>query len=144
MRKEHLEYFKGRVVTIFTVPTNRNFKEENPEAFLSTHFHYFMGQILDIDDEGILFQQVARSPEQPVLMSYYYKEHIIGVVEEEIVKDEKTIEVLKEAHEQRIDQMNKSFEEREIKAEDFPEMKNPYVDAEALQKRAQEMAERFK
>jgi len=77
--KNLLRPFIGKVCTIFTVPINRNFKEENPGTFTEQVFNYFTGRVLETDAEGVLLEQLT--PER--LRSYFCKQHIIAICQEE-------------------------------------------------------------
>ena len=50
---ESLKYFIGKICTIFTMPINRNFKEENPNTFIEQPYHYFLGVIEKITLEKV-------------------------------------------------------------------------------------------
>ena len=54
MKYKSLNYFKGKVCTVFTNGTNRNFKEENPKTVVEHNLLYFMGVVEEIDEMGIL------------------------------------------------------------------------------------------
>lgn len=74
-----LEYFIGRVCTIFTTPTNRNFKEESPKTYPAPLYQYFTGMVESIDDQGILITQVMSKERQK---SYFFIQNVIGIAEE--------------------------------------------------------------
>jgi hypothetical protein len=102
---KNLNYFIGRVCTIFTQPINRNFKEENPQTFIEQPFHYFVGVIEEIDNEGILVTQIMSG-----FKSYFFKAHIISIAEEEVLHpenkaDAEIIEKLKSANSEVRDKM---------------------------------------
>ena len=86
--------------TIFTTPTNRNFKDENPKTFVEQSYFYFLGVIEAIDDDGILVTQ-----NETGLKSYFFKHSIVGISEEEILypeneKDAAIIEKMIETNEE--------------------------------------------
>lgn len=90
---ESLKYFIGKICTIFTMPINRNFKEENPNTFIEQPYHYFLGVIEKIDQDGILVTQAMTG-----LKSYFFKRNIISISEEKILNpdDEKDAKVINE------------------------------------------------
>lgn len=123
MKIKQLEYFLGKVCTIFTIPVNRDFKSENPTTFPQPVFHYFVGKIIEIDDKGIFLQQWNNNKK---LRSYFFIEHIVGISEEEVLdparpEDAKVIEDFKKINEKAINQTEKKYEElkkqREITAD---------------------------
>jgi len=98
-----LEYFLNKICTIFTIPTNRDFKTENPTTFPQPIFHYFVGKILEIDNKGILVQQWNNNNKK--LLSYFFIDHIVSISEEEILnpndpQDAEVINNYKKANEQ--------------------------------------------
>jgi hypothetical protein len=98
-----LEYFLNKICTIFTIPTNRDFKTENPTTFPQPIFHYFVGKILEIDNKGILVQQWNNNNKK--LLSYFFIDHIVSISEEEILnpndpQDAEVISNYKKANEQ--------------------------------------------
>jgi len=146
---KHLNYFVGRVCTIFTSPTNRNFKEENPEAYPEPIYHYFVGKILAIDEHGILMEQVL-SPEK--LKSYFFFHGIIGITEEQVLNPNnaqhaKEIHDIKAANEE----MQNTLKKVESNPQDF--IQKPFVPVETqtgqfmnlqnITKNSKEMQERF-
>jgi hypothetical protein len=79
----NLKPFEGKVCTILTVPTNRNFKEEavamgNPSLYPINLLDHFVGRIVQIDSAGVLL-------EHPIIgtKSYFRLNHIIGIIEEQ-------------------------------------------------------------
>lgn len=120
MKIKDLEYFQGRVCTIFTIPTNRDFKSENPNTFPQPVFHYFVGKILEINSHGVTLEQWNNNKK---LRSFFFLQHIVGLSEEEILnpndpKDAKEIDSYKElnkkAPEKAEKQLEKLKEQREI------------------------------
>lgn len=96
MKSKHLNYFKGKVCSIFTRPTNRNFREENPKTYMEQNVMYFVAVIEDVEDDGIFVTQV-----QTGLKSYFFLENLVGICEEEVLdpsneKDAKVISAVKE------------------------------------------------
>jgi hypothetical protein len=127
MKLKQLEYFLDKICTIFTVPTNRDFKAENPSTFPQPVFHYFIGKVVEIDEKGILFQQWNTNK---ALKSYFFIDHIIGIAEEEILnptspKDAEIIDEYKKTTEKAGEQLKESYEK--LKNEE-----NQEIDIEAL------------
>lgn len=89
----------GKMVTVFTVPTNRDFKAEMEavgqlEKFPQQVYTYFVGVLEAIDDEGVLLRQATSG-----LTSYFLKQHIIAICEEEVLDENDPI------HKKFIDKM---------------------------------------
>jgi hypothetical protein len=132
MKIEGLEYFVGKICTIFTVPTNRDFKSENPQTFPQPIFHYFVGKIIEISTRGILIEQWNNEKR---LRTFFFIDHIISISEEEILdpsdpKDLKLIEEYKQVNEKTMKKATDHVEE--LKRQKEKTDKNPYVDIGAL------------
>jgi len=80
-KKIPLKTFVGKYCTVFTVPINRNFKEENPGTFTEQVTNYFMGRVLEVDSEGLVLEQAT--PER--LRTFFFREHIVAIAEEEVL-----------------------------------------------------------
>jgi hypothetical protein len=94
----NLQHFIGKVCTVFTLPINRNFKEENPKTFVEQSYFYFLGVIESVDEDGILVTQ-----HETGLKSYFFKPNIVGIAEEEVLypdneQDAKIIDKIKEVN----------------------------------------------
>lgn len=101
MTTKGLEYFVGKICTVFTVPTNRDFKSENPQTFPQPMFHYFVGKVTEVNQNGIFIEQWNSDKK---LRSFFFANHIIGLSEEEILdpsnpKDREVIEDYKRTNE---------------------------------------------
>ena len=112
MKSKHLTYFRGKVCSIFTHPTNRNFKEENPKTYLEQNIMYFVGVLEEVDEYGIFVTQI-----QTGLKSYFFLNSIIGICEEEVLdpsneKDAKVINAVKEKDKE-IREMVSKYESKE-------------------------------
>jgi hypothetical protein len=132
MKSKHLDYFLNKICTIFTVPGNRDFKEENPSTYPQPLFHYFVGKILEIDEKGILIQQWNNSKK---LKSYFFINHIISICEEEVLdpsspEDAVIIEDYKKNNEKAIQMAEKNHEE--LKEQQKIIKENPNLDIESL------------
>ena len=127
-----LEYFVGRICTVFTVPTNRDFKSENPQTFPQPVFHYFVGRVLEVNPKGIMMEQ-WNSPKK--LRTFFFAEHIVSISEEEILdpsdpKDKEIIEEYKRVNEKSARAANENLES--LKKQQEALSKNPYLDIDSL------------
>jgi hypothetical protein len=132
MKIKQVEYFLDKICTIFTIPTNRDFKSENPTTFPQPIFHYFVGKILEIDEKGIFIQQWNSNKK---LRSYFFIEHIVGICEEEVLnpsspEDAKLIEEYKKINEKAMSQAEKQHEELKVQQKIIRE--NPNLDIGSL------------
>lgn len=122
MNNKNLKYFIGKPCSVFTHPTNRNFKEENPQEYNQMPYVYFVGIIDEIDDKGLLMTQITTG-----LKSYFFFSGIIGIAEEHLLdpenqEDAKVIEVIKKS-ESLSEKYNNSSEEY-INTEEFSSFLN--------------------
>ena len=79
----HLKYFQGKICTIITRETNRNFRDEaiamkKPEIYPINLMDHFLGRVIYIDTSCIVL-------EHPIIKtrSYFRSEHIISIIEEQ-------------------------------------------------------------
>jgi hypothetical protein len=134
MKPDPLEYFVGKICTVFTVPNNRDFKAENPQTFPQPVFHYFVGKVLEVSSKGICIEQWNNDKK---LRTFFFMDHIISISEEEILdpsnpKDQQLIEEYKQINEKT---MKKATEHAEVLKKQKESMdKNPYVDISSLAK----------
>jgi len=77
-----IEYFVGKICTVFTVPTNRDFKAENPQTFPQPIFHYFVGKVLEVNQRGVLIEQWNSEKK---LRTFFFMNHLVSISEEEIL-----------------------------------------------------------
>ncbi|MCK9459686.1 MAG: hypothetical protein M0R80_08610 [Proteobacteria bacterium] len=75
---KNIEYFVGKICSVFTTPLNRDFKLEGPNS-LEQLLHYFLGTIDSVDDQGILLSQ--RNGRK----AYVFKSHLVAIAEEEVL-----------------------------------------------------------
>jgi len=77
-----LQGFLGKVCTIFTSATNRDFAGEvvNSKEYQKITLNYFMGRIESIDEDGILISQLNGI--NPPLKSYFFLPQVIMIAEE--------------------------------------------------------------
>ena len=129
---KNLEYFVDKICTIFTIPINRDFKEENPTTYPQPVFHYFVGKILEADEKGILIQQWNSNKK---LRSFFFIEHIVGICEEEVLdptrpEDAKIIEDYKKINENSVQNVEKQYEQ--LKEQQKIIKENPNLDIDSL------------
>jgi hypothetical protein len=134
MNKEGLEYFVGKVCTIFTIPTNRDFKSENPQTFPQPIFHYFVGKVLGIDNKGMFIEQWNSAKK---LRTFFFLNHIVSISEEEILdpsnpNDMKIIQDYKKVNEESVKKVKDGAEQLKKQKEELS--KNPFIDIESLSK----------
>jgi hypothetical protein len=108
-----LNYFVGKVCTVFTVQTNRDFKSENPQTFPQPIFHYFVGKVLEVTQKGIFMEQWNSSKK---LRTFFFMEHIVSISEEEILnpsdpKDREIIEEFRKVNESSVKKANENVSE---------------------------------
>jgi hypothetical protein len=132
MKNKKLDYFLNKICTIITCPISRDFKSENPSTYPQPIFHYFVGKILEIDDQGIFIQQWNNNKK---LRSYFFINHIISICEEEILnpndpEDAKVIEDFKKNTEKAMENAEKSYEK--LKKQQEIIRKNPELDINSL------------
>lgn len=125
MTTKGLEYFVGKICTLFTVPTNRDFKSENPQTFPQPMFHYFVGKVTEVNQNGIFLEQWNSEKK---LKSFFFMNHIIGLSEEEILdpsnpKDREVIEDYKRTNEMSMKNAQENVEAMK---------KTKYVDVRSL------------
>ena len=90
-----LSYFVGKVCTVFTVQTNRDFKSENHQTFPQPIFHYFVGKVLEVTPKGIFMEQWNSSKK---LKTFFFMDYVVSISEEEILNpsDPKDREIIEE------------------------------------------------
>ena len=123
--KNTLDYFKNKICTIFTSPTNRDFKSENPKTFPQPIFHYFVGRLTEVENKGVWIEQWNSKKK---LKSFFFFDHIIGICEEEVLNpndpdDSKLINDYKKAN--------------EIAHKQEKQEESQYIDIESLSKMTQ-------
>lgn len=126
MTPQGLDYFLGRICTIFTVPTNRDFKSENPQTFPQPVFHYFVGRVVEVNQRGICIEQWNNAKK---LRTFFFLDHVVSISEEEILdpsnpKDREIIEEYKKVNEDTVKKASENVDA--VK-------KQKFVDIEGLQ-----------
>lgn len=137
MKTDHpLQHFVGKVCTIFTTPTNRNYKEENPQTFPEPMYHYFTGRVEKIDALGILVSQVL-TPEK--CKSYFFMQNLVGIAEEVELSPSNPV------HAAEIDKIKKETAKEiasfNAKVEQTPD--SPFVNPESMSDLSKQMKEEF-
>lgn len=90
MRSKVLEYFIGKVCTIFTGPINRTFQEQQL-------LDYFVGVVDAVDENGILMTHTITGAK-----NFYFFPNILSISEEQLLdpadpEDAKMIEEIKKS-----------------------------------------------
>ena len=129
---KELDYFVGRICTVFTVQTNRDFKSENPQTFPQPVFHYFVGRVLEAGTRGVMIEQ-WNSPKK--LRTFFFAEHIVSISEEEILdpsdpKDKEIIDEYKRINEVSARKANENLDVLKKQRESLAA--NPYLDIDSL------------
>ena len=73
---ENLKYFVGKVCTVTTVAVNFRFKEEQM-------MDYFMGQINNIDEQGILMTHPTTHCKNFIMLP-----HVVSISEEQVLYED--------------------------------------------------------
>lgn len=94
--------FLGKICTIFTTPTNRDYKTENPKTYPKPLYTYFVGLIEDIDDDGVYTTQPTTG-----LSSFFLWFNIVGIAQEELLdpeneEDAEVIENIKSEYKEKL------------------------------------------
>lgn len=152
MKTKELQYFIGKICTVFTVPLNRNFKEENPGSYPEPIFVYFIGLVESITDQGITLQQVANVNSKKPLKTYYFLDKVIGIAEEEALDpndetDKNIINTIKKRHDVEKNKAKEKAEKAQEKAEKMqsmmPNQDQQYLDPDALMQMAGQLKDNF-
>ena len=145
MKSSELQYFVGKVCTVFTPPINRNFKEENPQNFQQSIFIYFVGIVEKITDQGLFLQQVSKIDSGKPLKTYFFLDKILGIAEEEQLdysnpEDAAVIEKIK----QKAESQDRETEEKAKIVKDILARQNsPYIDVEGMSDMAEQLKQNF-
>jgi hypothetical protein len=127
-----LEYFIGKICTVFTVQTNRDFKSENPQTFPQPVFHYFVGRVVEVNQKGVMIEQWNNAKK---LKTFFFIDHIVSISEEEILNpsnpdDKQIIDEYKRINETYAKKANENLESLKKQQESIS--KNPYIDIDSL------------
>lgn len=131
MKIEGLEYFVGKVCTVFTVPTNRDFKSENPQTFPQPVFHYFVGKVLEFGSKGVLMEQWNSEKK---LRSFFFMDHIVSISEEEILdpSNPNDLKLIEEYRKTNDDSKKKANQNVDSLREQRESTKGQFLDIPAL------------
>ena len=89
-----LQYFVGKICTIFTAPINREFNERQ-------NVDYFVGRVDGFDDKGILMSHVVSN-----CKNFYFFQNVISIAEEQLVdSDDPILKEYESIKEQKKDQV---------------------------------------
>jgi len=126
MSPKGLDYFLGKICTVFTVPTNRDFKSENPQTVPQPVFHYFVGRVVEVNHRGVCIEQWNNAKK---LRTFFFVDHIVSISEEEILdpsnpKDREIIDEYKKVNEDSTKKVAQTVETVQ---------KQKYIDLEGLQ-----------
>ena len=75
-----LQYFVGKLCSVFTTPMNRDFQSEAPHDYPKALYKYFMGVVESVSPHGLLLTQASTG-----LKTYFYHNQIVAVAEEELL-----------------------------------------------------------
>ena len=77
---QDLQYFVGKLCTVFTAPMNRNFQAESPNTYPEAVYKYFMGVVESVGQTGLLLTQATNG-----LKTYFFINNIVAIAEEEVL-----------------------------------------------------------
>jgi hypothetical protein len=75
-----LQYFVGKLCSVFTTPMNRDFRSEAPHDYPKALYKYFMGVVESVTPHGLLLTQASTG-----LKTYFYHNQIVAIAEEELL-----------------------------------------------------------
>ena len=144
-----LQYFVGKICTVLTGPLNRDFKEENPETYRQQVYQYFLGRVLEVDNNGILMEQIL-TPER--LKSYFNFNNIVGLCEEQSIEanteeNENILNAIQTHHENTQKELEKDMQASPtqdgpiVLGEFTPE--GEFINTDAMADVAKQMKEKF-
>lgn len=102
---DKLQYFIGKVCTLFVHPISRDFKTENPASYPKQIYVYFVGLIDSIDKSGVWMTQLQTS-----LKTFWKWESVVGIAEEQVLdpNNEKDAEEIKQLKEKSFNAIQKN------------------------------------
>jgi hypothetical protein len=83
-QKRNLDYFKNKIVTIFTSPINRQFSEQEL-------LEYFVGKITSIDDNGIWYEHLKTK-----CLNFIFYDKITSISEERFISADQAEQMAEE------------------------------------------------
>ena len=134
-----IQYFVGKICTIFTVPINREFNERQ-------NVDYFVGRVDGFDDKGILMSHVISN-----CKNYYFFNNVISIAEEQTVdSDDPVVKDYESIKEQKKNQPQAPSQQMKPTAPPQPEYHeeevndSPFVDIAAISDLAKKAKESYK
>lgn len=103
-QKRNLDYFRNKIVTIFTSPINRNFTEQ--EAL-----EYFVGKITSIDDNGIWYEHLKTK-----CLNFIFYNKITSISEEKFIPADQVEQAMSEQAEENQVQLTADGEIKPIES----------------------------
>ena len=83
-QKRNLDYFKNKIVTIFTSPINRQFSEQEL-------LEYFVGKITSIDDNGRWYEHLKTK-----CLNFIFYDKITSISEERFISADQAEQMAEE------------------------------------------------
>ena len=111
-----LQYFVGKVCTVFTNPVNRNLPQESPQDYLQQVFGYFLGRVESVDEDGVLLSHVHNGQK-----SFWTWHNLVGLAEEKELDEKKDSRVIQQLKENQI-----------VQPKEPPKSASPYIDANKM------------
>ena len=106
-----IQYFVGKICTIFTSPINRQFDERQ-------NLDYFVGRVDGFDDKGILMSHVVSN-----CKNFYFFQNVISIAEEQLVDSDDPI--LKEYESIKEQKKNQSQQQQPQQQQPQPKQPQP-------------------
>lgn len=109
LKRNHFDYFLGKIVMILTNPSTLSFNLE-PQGIYQ-HFQHFGGMVEGFDEYGIWLRNKETK-------SFFFFSQIIGIIEQQQISEDhpamkKALEVIKEEEEEKeltIEELQKMIE----------------------------------
>ena len=134
-----LQYFVGKICTIFTAPINREFNERQ-------NVDYFVGRVDGFDDKGILMSHVVSN-----CKNFYFFQNVISIAEEQLVDSDdpilKEYESIKEQKKNQPQQQQQQQPQLQSQPAQYHEEEvndSPFVDIAAISDLAKKAKESYK
>ena len=134
-----LQYFVGKICTIFTAPINREFNERQ-------NVDYFVGRVDGFDDKGILMSHVVSN-----CKNFYFFQNVISIAEEQLVDSDdpilKEYESIKEQKKNQPQQQQQQQPQSQSQPAQYHEEEvndSPFVDIAAISDLAKKAKESYK
>ena len=82
--ESYLDYFVGKVCTVFTGPINHNLAQDNPQGHLDQMLAYWLGRVDAVTENGIVLSQLGTGQK-----SFWFYQGIRGIAEEKVLDSKK-------------------------------------------------------